>query len=90
MRINSLKQAQDDPDIHRQDVQVSLREDTPEQRAADGASAKDQDLERVGILGSEPEGSRKLVMKLVDLLVQLALMQRPMSPIMEKILKDKE
>ena len=65
-------------------MQVSLREDTPEQRAADGASAKDQDLERVSILGSEPEGSRKLVMKLVDLLVQLALMQRPMSPIMEK------
>ena len=53
--VNGLEESERDPDVHRQDVQV-LSEEAVEEGAGDGSLGKDEDLERMGVLGSETDG----------------------------------
>ena len=69
VRIDGLEETERDPDVHRENVEVA-GEVAEEERAADGAGAEDEDLERVGVLGCETEGRRVLVVDLVDVLVE--------------------
>ena len=62
-------------------VKVAAAQNRPQQRSADGAHAEDEDLERVRVLGRETERRRELVMQLVDALVERALVQRTVRPV---------
>ncbi|KAI3476992.1 hypothetical protein L1887_61422 [Cichorium endivia] len=89
VRVDRLEEAQHDPDVHGEDVQV-LGEGAQHERSADGAHAENQHLERMRILGRQTEGRRVLVVLLVDVLVQRAPMQRAVRPVVEGILKQEE
>jgi hypothetical protein len=69
VRIDGLEEAEQNPDVHGENVEVS-REITVQQRARDGACSKDHDLGGVGVFSGKAEGCRVLVMDLVDVLVQ--------------------
>ena len=78
-------------------MQVALREEAPQQRAADGAGAEDEDLNRVRVLGGQSEGRAELVlcgrqnngssfvwsthMQLVNALVERRRVQSTVSPV---------
>lgn len=77
MSLNGLEQAGNDPDVDGDDVEVDASVDEgrevgrgkgKKQRATNRASAENQNLERVSVLGRETEGSRELVVELVDVL----------------------
>lgn len=69
MRVDSLEEAERDPDVDGEDVQVA-REEAVEQGSRDGAGAKDHDLCRVRILSGQTERRRVLVMDFVNVLVE--------------------
>ena len=75
VRVYGLEQAQDDPEVHGQDVQV-LSEGAPQHGAEDGADAEEHDFDRRGVFCREPEGRGVLVVDLVDCFVEGA----PMEP----------
>ena len=87
--VDSLEQTEHDPDVDRQDVQV-LGESAKSKGTADGTSAENEDLERVSILGSEAEGSRVLVVLLVNVLVQRSPVKSTVSPVVESILEQEK
>lgn len=89
VRINSLEQTTNDPEVHGQDVQFA-GEKNPQDGDTDGASTEEHDLNRRGIFGSETERRRVCVMDLVDVLVQRTPMKRAMEPIMPSILQDEK
>lgn len=51
VRVNGLEETEGDPNVDCQDVEV-IAEEAVEERARNGALGKDEDLERVGVLGS--------------------------------------
>jgi hypothetical protein len=67
--INGLEKTEHNPSVHCEDVEV-LGDGTPEDGAADSSESKNHDLDRRSVLGSKTEGSRVLVVDLVDILVQ--------------------
>lgn len=87
--INGLEQAQHDPDVHGEDVQIA-REGTPQNGATDGAKAQNHDLDWRSILRGQPEGSRVLVVDLVDGLVQRAPVQRTVGEVVPGIFHHEE
>lgn len=89
MCIDSLEEPQSDPDVDGQDVEVGSSE-TVKEGAADGSLSEDEDFKRVGVFSRQSDGGRKLVMQLVDVLVERTPMQSPMCPVVEHILEDKE
>lgn len=78
------EEAEDDPDVHGEDVEVALAQDAPENRASDGAGAEDEDLERVRVLCREAERGGKLVVELVDALVQRAGVESSVRPVVKE------
>lgn len=50
VRVDGLEQAEHDPDVHSQDVQVA-RDGAPENRPADGAETEHHDLDGRGVFG---------------------------------------
>ena len=68
MRVDGLEEAQHDPAVHGQDVQI-FRDAAPDDRRADCAGTEQHYFDRRGILGCEPERGRVLVVDLVDGLV---------------------
>lgn len=72
MSIDSLEQAKRDPSVNREDVQV-LRNVAVKQRSTDCAHPKYENLKRMRVLGGKAEGSRVLVVDLVNVLVERAI-----------------
>jgi hypothetical protein len=87
--INRLEQAERNPDVDGEDVQV-LREPAVQQRSANRASAQNQNLSGVRILGSETKGRAVLVVDLVNVPVERAVVQSLMGKVMKGVLKDEE
>lgn len=89
VRINRLEQTQNDPDVHRDDMQV-LGDGAQQERSTNRAETEDQHLERVRVLGSKAEWRAELVVDLVDVLVENAVVQTAVGPVVERVLKDEE
>jgi hypothetical protein len=89
VRIDSLKQPQHDPRIHGQNMQI-VGDCTPDDGTDDGAKAQEQHLNRASVFGRQPEGRRVLMVDLVDHLVELGCVQRPVRPVVPCVLHDEE
>lgn len=87
--VDSLEEAEDDPDVHGQEVQVTGDAEVGNGRS-DDTDAEEHGLNGRGILGSEAEGSRVGVVHLVDGLVQGAVVQSAMEPVVPGVLHDEE
>ena len=68
MGIDGLEEAEDDPDVHGEDVEVASAKDV-ENRTSDRSSTEDEDLGWVGVLGGKAEGSRVFMVDFVDVFV---------------------
>jgi hypothetical protein len=90
VRIDSLGDAEDDPCVHGQNVEI-LGDGAPKNRATDGSEAQNHDLDWRRVFSSETERSRVLVVDLVDLLVQeWDAVHRAMRPVMPGVLQNEE
>jgi len=87
--VDSLEKTERDPDVDGEDVEVAA-EPAVQKRSGEGSSAENEDLCRVCVLGSKTEGSRVLVVNLVDMFVEGTPMKSLVSKVVEHILKDKE
>lgn len=88
--IDGLEDTEHDPDVHGEDVEV-LGESAPNDGAADGSETQDHDFDRGGVLSSEAERSRILVVNLVDVLVQeRACVHQAMGPVVPGVFQDEE
>lgn len=87
--IDGLEQAEHDPDVHGEDVQVT-GDGAPENGRADSAKTKDHDFDGRGVLGGETEGCRILVVDFVDVLVEEAEVHSAVHPVVPGILEDEE
>lgn len=67
--INSLEQAQDNPDVHGQDVKLA-GESTPHNGAANGSESEKHDLNWRSVFCGQAEGSRVLMVDLVDAFIE--------------------
>ena len=74
MRIDGLEQAERDPDVHGEDMQVAS-EEAVEEGSTDGTHSQDEDFERVCVLSRKTEGRRVLVVNLVNVLVQRSIVK---------------
>jgi hypothetical protein len=74
VRVDGLEEAQGDPDVDGEDVEIT-REVAIEERASNGACAQDEHLGGMRVLRSETEGCRVLVVNLMDMLVQGTVMK---------------
>lgn len=54
MSIDGLEEAEDNPDVHGEDVEVSCTKDV-ENRTSDRPGTEDEDFSWMGVLGSEAE-----------------------------------
>ncbi len=89
MRIDGLEQAQDNPRVHGEDVQVA-RDGTPQDGRAYGAEAEDHDFDRRGVFGGEAEGRGVLVVDLVDVFVQRTPVQGAVRPVVPGVFQHEE
>lgn len=89
VRIDGLEEAQDDPDVHGQDVEVP-GECAPEDRAADSSEPEDHDFDRGGVFSSHSEGSRVLVMDFVDAFVERRPVECAMGEVVPGVFHDEE
>lgn len=87
--VDGLEQTQDDPQVHGDEVQVA-RDADPDDGAADDAEAQEHDLDWGGVLSSQAEGGAVRVVQLVDRLVQRAVVQSAVEPVVPGILHDEE
>lgn len=89
VRVDGLENAQHDPHVHGQDVQV-LGDGAPQDGRADRAQAEDHDFDGRGVLGREAEGRGVLVVDLVDVLVQRAPVHGAVGPVVPGVLEHEE
>ncbi len=89
VRINGLEEAEQNPQVHGHEVKIS-HDGNPNDGNTNNAKAQDHSLDRRGVLGSKTEGSAVSVVELVDVLVQRAVVQATMHPVMPGILNDEE
>lgn len=89
VRIDSLEQTEDDPHVHSKQVQVSS-DRHPQDGTANGTNSQQHNLDRRSILGSKTEGRRVGVVQLVDVLVERAIVQRAVEPVVPSILHHEE
>ncbi len=87
--VDGLEEAEGDPDVDGEDVEV-LGDVAVEEGTADGARAEDEDLERVGVLCCETEGGGVLVVDLVDVLVERTEMEGLVGEVVKKSSKTKK
>ena len=69
VRIDGLEEAEDDPDVHREDVQI-LADGAPQDGCTYCAHTEDHDFNWRGVLSSHAKRRRVLMVDLVDILVQ--------------------
>lgn len=89
MRINSLKQTKSDPKVHSEDVKIPS-DSAPNNWACNGTGSKNHDFDWRGVLGSEAEWGRVLVVNLVHRAVERSPVHSAMHPVMPRILKNEE
>src|SRR4051812_30908138 len=87
--FDGLEETKGHPGEGRDQVQITC-EVAPDERTSDGACAQDHDLDRVSVLGSDAKGCRPFVVEFVDVFVEGAVVKSTVSPVVEKVLKDKE
>jgi hypothetical protein len=88
--IDGLGQTEHNPDVHGKDVKV-LGDGAPNDGDTDRTETQDHDLNRRSVFSGETEGSRVLVMDLVDVLVQeRACVHSTVHPIVPCIFEDEE
>lgn len=87
--VHGLPQTEDDPGVHGDDVEVA-GEVAVEERSTDGAHAEDQDLQRVGVLSSETEGRRVLVMEFVNPAVERSVVKGLVGDVVPCVFNDEE
>ena len=78
MGIDGLEKSEGDPDVDGDYVQV-LPDPAVEQWSENCPRSKDHDLERMCVLGGEPEGRRILVVELVDMFVKQGCVEELMG-----------
>ena len=76
--VNSLEETEDDPCVDSNDVEVTT-DSAVKDGASEGTGSEDEDLSGMGVFGSKTEGSRVLVMNLVDVLVERAPVKSTVS-----------
>ena len=89
MRIDGLKQAQRNPDIHGQNVEVP-GDGAPEDGRADRGYAEKHDFDRRGVLGGEAEWCGVLVVDFVDVLVEGTPVEGSVEPVVAGVFHDEE
>jgi hypothetical protein len=89
VRVDGLEQTENDPDVHGQDVQV-FGDGAPQDRSADGTETENHDFDWRRVFCGKAEGSRVLVVNLVDVLVQRAPVHGAVDPVVPGIFKDEE
>lgn len=89
VRIDGLEQAQHNPEVHGQNMQITSNS-TPKDGGSDCAETQNHNFNGRSVFGSEAKRSRILVMDLVDVLVEEAEVHRAMSPIVPSILEHEE
>lgn len=89
VRVDGLEDAQRDPDVHGQDVQVA-GDGAPQDGRADGAEAEDHDFDGRRVLGCEAEGRGVLVVDLVDVFIQRSPVHGAVHPVVPGVLEYEE
>lgn len=87
--IDGLDETEENPRVHGEEVEV-VGEVDPDGGRADGAETENHDFDGRRVLGGETEGSRVVVVELVDGLIERAVVKRPMGEIVPGILHDEE
>lgn len=62
-----------------------LSEKAVEERTRDGSLSENEDFERVGILGGKTDRGRKLVVKLVNVLVERSPVETSVGDVVEEV-----
>lgn len=89
VRVDGLEQAQGDPRVHGQDVQVA-GEGAVQDGREDGADAEEHDLDGRRVLGGHAEGGRVLVVDLVHVLVEGPPVEHAVRPVVPRVLGHEE
>ena len=79
--IDGLEQAESDPDVHGEQVQVTGEHEEHHGRS-DDAKTEEHGFNRGGVLSSQTEGSGVGVVHLVDGLVEGSVVQATVEPVM--------
>lgn len=87
--IDGLKQTENDPHIHGDNVQL-LGKGTEHNGNADGSKGKNHGFQGRGIFGCEAKGGAVLVMQFVNHLVEARSMKGAVQPVVPSIFQDKE
>ena len=87
--VDGLEQAQRDPGVHGQDVQVAGNRAVQDGRKH-RAEAEEHDLDRRRVLGRHAEGRRVLVVDLVHVLVEGPPVEHAVRPVMPRVLGHEE
>ena len=89
VRVDGLEQAQDNPNVHGENVQITS-DSTPDDGAADGSETQNHNLDRRCVFSGQTERSRVLVVDLVNGLVKRAPVQGTVGKVVPGILHHKE
>lgn len=89
MRIDRLEQAQHDPRIHGQDVQI-MSDRAPEDWTDNGAEPEQEDFNWTCVFCGKPKGSGVLMVNLVDHFVQSRCVQGAVGPVVPGVFHDEE
>ena len=87
--VDGLEQAEHNPEVHGQEVQVA-GDGTPENRRADGTETEHHDFDRRGVFSGQTEGRRVLVVDLVDVFIEEAVVHGAVDPVVPGILENEE
>jgi len=87
--VDGLEEAKDDPDVHGQDVEIS-GDGAPHDGNTNGTEAQAHDFNWRGVLSGETEGSRVLMVDLVNGLVEGTPVEGAVHPVVPCVLEDEE
>lgn len=89
VRVDGLEETQDNPHVHGEQVQVTGKGD-PEDGAAYGSNGQQHNFNWRGVLGGKTKRSRVGVVQLVDVLVERAVVQSAVEPVVPGVFHDEE
>jgi hypothetical protein len=89
MSLHSLEETQGHPGEGGDKVKVAGGV-APHEGASNGTGSKDHDFDGVGVFCGEAEGGGPFVVKLVDVLVEGAVVKATVGPVVKEVLEDEE
>lgn len=90
VRVDGLEQAEDDPCVHGQDVQV-LGDGAVQNGRADSSQSEDEDFDGRGVFSGHAEGRRVVVVDLVDVLVEVREdVHGAVRPVVPRVFEDEK